>query len=133
MQLNKVKFKPFKQLGKNFAHPHFSGFDFIIIEDALKNVDHLSLDHHFSNLFADDGNEPATCDFGNSGLVDFAKLQNLCFESGKKRLAVGVNFEEKLQNFCEGFVGRRVEIVETLKGHLKDFIKIRKREVFLFF
>jgi hypothetical protein len=44
-----------------------------------------------------------------------------------------VNFEEKLQNFCEGFVGRGIEIVEALKGHLEDFIKIRKRDIFLFF
>jgi hypothetical protein len=133
MQLNEVEFQPFEEFGEDFAHPDFPGFDFIIVENAFENVDHLSLDHHFSNLFADNRNEPTTGYFRDGRLVGFAQLQNLCFESGDEGLAVGVDFEEELQNLCERLIGRRVEVVETLKSHFEDFIKIRKGDVFFFF
>lgn len=79
-------------------------------------------------MFANDGNQPATCDFGDCWLGGFAELQDLSLELIKQGLSVGMHLEQKLEDLGQKLVRAGIQIVQTLQSHLEYEVEIMQRQ-----
>lgn len=67
VKLNELELEAGEEFREDLSEPDLFGLDLTVGEDSLDDVDHFSVEG-FVEVLADDGDESATCDFGDSWL-----------------------------------------------------------------